>query len=69
MVYALIYPENADIVGTYPSREEARTELAQFVGEHPELRAEIGLRAYEDGLPSGDFIPAERALREPVSPA
>lgn len=67
MVYALLYPENADIVGTYPSWEEARSELAQLVGEHPEIRAEIGVRAYEDGLPAGRFIPADEALREPAS--
>jgi len=69
MAYALIYPENADIVGTRPSWEAARSELAQFVGEHPELRAEIGLRAYAQGLPAGDFIPADQALREPASSA
>lgn len=66
MIYALIYPENADIVGTYPSWEEALSELAQFVAKHPEIQAEIGLRPFEDGRPAGDFITADDALREPA---
>lgn len=64
MVYALIYAENADIVATYSSREEARRELAAFVSEHPELRSEIGLRAYKNGRPAGKFLPASTVLAE-----
>ena len=47
MVCALIYRENADIVGTDRSWEETRSELAQFIGNHPELRTQISLRTYE----------------------
>ena len=62
MVYAMLYAENADIVGTYDSFEAAAQDLAEFVNSHPHLQDEIGLRRYADGKPSGDFMPATEVV-------
>jgi hypothetical protein len=58
MVYAMLYAENADIVGTYDSFEAAASDLAEFVNAHPGVQDEIGLRRYADGKPVGEFMPA-----------
>jgi hypothetical protein len=62
MIYAMLYAENADIIGTYESESEALRDLAQFVGEHPDLQDEVGLRPYLDGRPVGDFKSATDLL-------
>ena len=55
VVFALLYADNSDIVGTYSSRDEALAELASFVAEHPELHDDVDLRPYQDGRPAGNF--------------
>jgi hypothetical protein len=60
---AMLYFENADIIGTYESWDLAREDLAAFVHEHPEVSDEVGLRAFEDGVPSGEFVLASELLR------
>ena len=35
MVYAMLYAENADVVGTYESRDAALADLATFANQHP----------------------------------
>lgn len=62
MVYAMLYAENADIVGTYDSRDAALADLATFANQHPELQDEIGLRPYQDGRPVGEFESAMELL-------
>jgi hypothetical protein len=34
MIYAMVYAENGEIIGTYGSRDEAVRKLAAFVSEH-----------------------------------
>jgi hypothetical protein len=63
VLFALLYADNSDIVGTYSSRDEALAELASFVAEHPELHDDVGLRPYHDGRPAGDFRSAQRPDR------
>jgi hypothetical protein len=60
---AMLYLENADIIGTYESWDEARDELVAFVHEHPAIARDVGLRAFEDGLPSGEFVLASQLLQ------
>ena len=55
MIFAMLYTDDASIVGTYKSRDEALRDLTAFVNEHPHLQDEIGLRQYENGRPVGDF--------------
>jgi hypothetical protein len=64
MIYAMLYAENGDIVGTYDSRERAMADLVAFVREHPELQDEIGLRPYDEGRPAGDFESAAELVGE-----
>jgi hypothetical protein len=63
----MLYAENADIVGTYESLESAAHDLAEFVNAHPELEHEIGLRAYVDGAPVGDFMPARDVIADRIA--
>jgi len=67
MVYALIYPENADIVGTDRSPEEARSELAQCIGKPPSFERRSVFAHTSKASPVADFIPADQTMREPVS--
>jgi hypothetical protein len=62
VVFALLYADNSDIVGTYSSRDEALAELASFVAEHPELQDDVGLRPYQDGRPADDYQSATDLL-------
>lgn len=62
MTYAMIYVENGDIVGTYPSRDDAVRQLGVFVGLHPEVQDEVGLRRYEGGRPVGAYESAAEVL-------
>lgn len=62
MVYAMLYADTADIVGTYDSREAALADLATMVAERPDLRDDLGLRALENGGPVGDFESASDLL-------
>jgi hypothetical protein len=64
MIYAMIYAENGDIVGTYGSRKRAMHDLLAFVRQHPELQDDIGLRPYEGGRPAGDFESASALVGE-----
>jgi hypothetical protein len=62
VVYAMLYAENADIVGIYDSRDAALADLLAAVTAEPELRDELGLRALEDGRPVGEFQSASELL-------
>jgi hypothetical protein len=62
MVYAMLYAENADIIGTYDSRDAALADLASMVNDQPDLRDELGLRPYENGWPAGEFQSAGALL-------
>jgi hypothetical protein len=62
MVYAMLYADTADIVGTYESREAALADLATMVAERPDLRDDLGLRALENRSPVGDFESASDLL-------
>ena len=59
---AMLYFENADIIGMYESWDLAREDLAAFVHEHPEVSDEVGLRIFEDGVPAGEFVLASELL-------
>ena len=67
MTYAMLYAENAEILGTYESFESAADDLARYVNEHssdqPGLEAEIGLCKYVDGRPVGNFMPAREIAK------
>ena len=67
MVYAMLYADTADIVGTYESREAALADLATMVAERPDLRDDLGLRALENGHPAGDFESASDLLGDQLS--
>jgi hypothetical protein len=62
MTYAMLYAENADIIGTYKSMDEAMAELAQFVSDHPDLQDDVGLRPYAGGRPVAEFRSATDLL-------
>ena len=62
MVYVMMYAENADIVGTYDSRDAALADLADVLRQEPDLVDEIGLRPFEDGHPAGVFQTAGELL-------
>lgn len=55
MMYAMIYAENGDVIGTYGSREEAIRHLEILVDGHPGVQDEVGLRPYESGRPVGAY--------------
>lgn len=67
MTYAMIYAENGDIIGIYPSRDEAIRRLADFVERHPEVQDEVGLRSYEGGRPAGAYEAAIDVLGDRVT--
>jgi hypothetical protein len=62
MVYAMLYAENVDVVGTYDSFQTAARDLAEFAAANPDLQHEIGLRPYLAGVPAGRFIPLREVL-------
>ena len=64
MVFAVVYAENGDVVGTYETRAEAARDLEAFVAGDPALQDEIGLRPYENGRPAGDFEAASVVLAD-----
>jgi predicted Zn-dependent protease len=65
MTYAVIYAENADLIADYASRDEAEHALADICRDDPGARNRIGLMPFDDdGMPAGDFEPAEKLLRE-----
>ena len=64
MVYAMLYVENADIVGVYESRDAALADLLAAVMSEPELRDELGLRPLEDGRAAGPFQSASELLAD-----
>lgn len=65
MTYAVLYAENADFIADFPSREEAERALVGICRDDPGARDRIGLMAFDDdGLPAGDFEPAEALLRQ-----
>ena len=64
MTYAMLYAEDASVVGTYASRDLAMRALLAFVRDHPEVQDEIGLRPYHDGRPAGDFRSASELVGE-----
>jgi hypothetical protein len=64
MTYAMLYADDASVVGTYPSRDLAMRALLDFVAKHPEVQDEIGLRPYENGHPAGDFRSASELVGE-----
>jgi hypothetical protein len=66
MTYAMVYDENGDVVGMYPSREDAVERLAAFIELHPEIQDDIGLRPYERGLPAGPYESAVDVLGDRV---
>lgn len=67
MVYAMLYAENGDVVGTYESYAAALDDLAAFVNEHPGLQDEVGLRPYENGRPAGEFEPASDLVSDRIA--
>jgi hypothetical protein len=66
-LFAVIYAENAEVVATYDSEQEASSKLAAFVADHPKLQDEIGLRQYDNGRPVGDWMPASEVLHGDVA--
>lgn len=65
MTYAVVYAENANFIADFGSRAEAERALADICREDPGARDRIGLMPFnDDGMPAGDFEPAEQALRE-----
>jgi hypothetical protein len=64
LVYAMLYAENADIVGIYESRDAALADLLGAVTEEPELRDELGLCVLENGRPVSEFQSAGELLRD-----
>lgn len=61
MVYAVIYADG-DIVATYSTEDEARSQLGDFITAHPTLQDEIGLRPYEGGRAAGEWTSAADVL-------
>ncbi|MGP0038384.1 MAG: hypothetical protein ACLP4R_28045 [Solirubrobacteraceae bacterium] len=57
MTYAVVYIEHGDLVADFDDYEEARSALAEFVSEHPEVLHRVGILPFEDGVP-GEFEPA-----------
>ncbi len=68
-MYALIYTENADVLGTYDSLSAVRDEVGQLERAQPGIEEELGLVDLdESGRPVGDVRPA-RGLGSASSPA
>ncbi len=55
VIYAMVYEDTGDVVGTYPSRVLAEDSLAEFIAKHPHVQDEVGLRPYAQGRPAGDY--------------
>jgi len=67
MTYAVLYAENANFIADFESRDEAEHVIADICREDPGARERIGLMPFDDdGMPAGDFEPAEVLLREPA---
>jgi hypothetical protein len=61
MTWAILYPENADIVATFSTREEAVERLNAFVELHPEISDEIAVLCIDEhGHGVGKYIYAEQ---------
>lgn len=67
MTYAIVYAENADIIGVYRSRDDAVRRLAAFLQQHPDVQDEVGLRPYKDGHPAGAFEAATEVLADALA--
>jgi hypothetical protein len=67
MVWAVVFIENADIVATYDSRAAAEGTLAKYIGAHPHMVDDVGLRPYEDGRPAGEWEPASDVLADQIA--
>lgn len=67
MVYAMLYAENVDMVGTYGSFETAARDIAEFAAANPDLQHEIGLRPYLEGRPAGRFLSAREVQTHPAA--
>lgn len=67
MTYAVLYSENADLIADYGSRDEAERALVKICEDDPGAAGRIGLMTLDDdGMPVGDFEPAEKLLRQPA---
>lgn len=67
MAYAVIYADNADIHGTYATRDEAIQALRGIVGQKPDLADDVGIRPYAEGRPAGAFEAASAVLRDSIA--
>lgn len=43
MTWAMLWVENADVVGTFDTRELAQASLSVFVAEHPEIKGQVAV--------------------------
>lgn len=61
MSYVLLYVENADVVATFSSLDEARIALNAFVTEHPAIRDEVAVvETDRKGHGVGEYIYADQ---------
>ena len=67
MMHAIVYAEDGNVVGRYPTRDEAERKLAEFCAAHPDIEDEVGLRTYSEGRPAGAFEPADQVLGESLA--
>lgn len=67
MVFAVVYADDASVVATYASEEEATRKLSEFVAANPTLQDEVGLRPYEDGRPAGPWTSASEVLGDKIA--
>lgn len=58
MTYAIVYVEHGDLVADFDDYEEARSALASFVSEHPEVLHRVGIVPFDEGGVPGEFEPA-----------
>ncbi|HEY1518948.1 MAG TPA: hypothetical protein VGF91_21135 [Solirubrobacteraceae bacterium] len=60
MAYAILYVDNASVIGTFDGPSEGVEALNAFVAEHPEVRDEVALLELDSqGRGVGDYVFAD----------
>jgi hypothetical protein len=63
----VVFAENADVVSSYATRDEALQRLADLVHANPAVQDEVGLRVYAHGRAVGHWTPASELLADRIA--
>ena len=60
MAYAMLYVDNASVVATFASLDDASNALSRFVADHPDVRDDLALLELDEaGHGTGEYLFAD----------